>query len=319
VRKSNRLPFGGSSSRGGTITVIEARVHQSWARKAKLAFYITAIVVALLTMTIAADKFHPILAAFVGIAMGVTCGAVAWFIVRAWPVIRLLWWWTPEILLALAFVYGWTALARHTDLWLRLATVTALTGVPTLVRPIRRRIVVWAWCLIVRHRLRTCFAQFIIANQSGSLPFIFLARPTPVGERVLIYLRPGLSVNDLQERLDKMAVACHASQVTVTRSSTRTAGLVRIDTKRREVLTDTVDSPLVDMVTPTSPAPLRVVDSDPTALDLPDVTDPAARNGTRTPAQNTSNSTSRNGSRSAASARPVVAGVGGEDISDYID
>ena len=30
----------------------------------------------------------------------------------------------------------------------------------------------------------TCFAQFIISNQSGSRPLILWARPTPVGERV---------------------------------------------------------------------------------------------------------------------------------------
>ena len=56
-----------------------------------------------------------------------------------------------------------------------------------------RHIIAVAWCLIVRHRIRTCFAQFIISNQSGSLPLILWARPTPVGERVWVWLRTGLS------------------------------------------------------------------------------------------------------------------------------
>ena len=61
---------------------------------------------------IAADRIHPILALLLGFAIGTATGAVVWALVRIWPLIRLIWWWTPEISLALGIVYGWTALAR---------------------------------------------------------------------------------------------------------------------------------------------------------------------------------------------------------------
>ena len=135
----------------------------------------------------------------------------------------------------------------------------------------RRPIVALGWCFVVRHRLRTCFAQFIVANQSGSLPLILAARPTPVGERVWIYLRPGLSVNELQSRVDKIAVACHASTVIIDRASSRTAAFVRVDIKRRDVLGGLVGTPLATIH---SISPESLEDTQPAhlaALDLGDL------------------------------------------------
>ncbi len=312
MRNSNRRPLGRRSG-SGTITVIETSVHRSFARNALLAFYITALVVALLSMTVLADRMHPIVAAIVGSVIGAVLGALAWVLVRLWPVIRLLWWWLPEITLAVIAVYGWTALAHHTTLPLRLAVLVLVVGVPAAVPLIRRRVNAVAWCLIVRHRLRVCFAQFIIRNQSGTLPLILWARPTPVGERVWIYLRPGLSESDLQSDLEKIAVACHASSVLVERASDSNAAYLRIDIKRREVLTATVGSPLVGLVDPDTPAVARDAVEIPTALDLPDVTPdstwakPATGNGGK--------SATTNGAKPAAT--PTPAG-GDDDVSQWI-
>jgi len=310
-----RRPFGRTT---GTVTVIEARVHRSFARNAKLAFYLTTVVVGLLTATVTAEQLHPILALFAGIAAGIVCGAAAWALVRCWPVIRLLWWWTPEILLSVVVVYGWTILTHHTHPVVRFVVLVLVVGVPAAIGPIRRRILAWAWCVIVRHRLRVCFAEFIIANQSGTLPLILLARPTPVGERVWIYLRPGLSLPDLESRLDKIAVACHASAVTIDRASQSTAAYLRIDVKRRQVLDTTIDSPLVDLVDPDIPTPIRPVPDLPTALDLPDIGPDVSAGKTRP-----------NGhpARPTAPAAPVpaampaaVAAVAGpvDDVTDWI-
>src|SRR3712207_186907 len=131
-------------------------------------------------------------------------------------------------------------------MWVRFVVVGLFVGLPALSPPIRRRVIALGWCVIVRHRLRVCFAQFIIGNQSGSLPFILWARPTPVGERVWVYLRPGLSLADLQGRLEKIAVACHAKTCVVEHASDGNAAYLRFDIKRREVLHAAVDSPLVD-------------------------------------------------------------------------
>jgi hypothetical protein len=318
MSKPNRSPFGRKSS--GTVTVIEAKVHRSSARNARLVFVITALVVGLLSATVAADRWHPILAGIFGIALGAACGALAWVLVRVWPVIRLIWWWLPEIALAFGLVSGWIALARHTPLPVRLLVVALVVGVPAGIPMVRRRLVAVAWCVIVRHRLRVCFSQFIIANQSGSLPLILLARPTPVGERVWIYLRPGLSHADLLGRLDKMAVACHASSVLAERASDRTAGFLRVDVKRREVLTATVGSPLVDLVneadfdTPTSD---RVAVDVPTALDLPDVATTPIPAGK--PAPSPRSESGRKAPASSSAATPSVNGSGtAEDVSDWI-
>jgi hypothetical protein len=154
-----------------------------------------------------------------------------------------------------------------------------------------------------------------------------IARPTPVGERVWIYLRPGLSVNELQNRVDKIAVACHASTVIVDRASARTAALVRVDVKRREVLGALVNAPLAGMVTP---SPLYDTQrANFAALDLADIPVAEAKPG-RTAAPSP---------RPTPPAEPVPATVvpirpttaqgsvkkvpatvaAGEDLSDWID
>ncbi len=314
MSKSSSARLLGRSS--GSVTVIETKVHRSYARNARLAFVITAVVVGLLSATIAADQVHPILAALLGGLIGIATGAVVWTVVRVWPVLRLIWWWLPEIALATGLTYGWIALARNTSLPVRLAVVALVVGITAGIPAVRRRLVALAWCVIVRHRLRVCFAQFIRANASGSLPLILLARPTPVGERVWVYLRPGLSYADLNSRLDKIAVACHASAVVVEKASEKTAAFLRVDIKRREVLTATVDSPLPGLVDPATPTSTRTVGAVPTALDLPDVADipaqPAATTAVTKPAS------SKNGSKPATTAAAVVNGSGGEDISDWI-
>ncbi len=307
---------GSSSGRSGTVTVIETRVHRASARKAKVAFWVTLFIVGLLTMTVASSKMHPVLAMLLGTVLGIVLGGIAWFLVRIWPVIRLIWWWSLEVTLGLVVVYGWVALANHTTLPLRLIAVAALVGVPAALPWSRQRIVALAWCVIVRHRLRTCFAQFIVANQSGSLPLILWARPTAVGERVWIVLRPGLALPDLEARLDRIAVACWADRVVIDRASNSNAGFLRVDVTRRQVLTAQVGSPLPGMVDPEAPTTvLRTVGDVPTALDLHQVTDPAKKPGRD---NNTDAPTTRKPALVPVAPAPAVAGADGEDVTDWI-
>ncbi|SCF13586.1 hypothetical protein GA0070607_5972 [Micromonospora coriariae] len=304
-KSSPRRPFGRNT---GTVTVIEAKVHRSSARNARLAFILTAVIVGLLSAVVAASYIHPILAVFVGALIGVPTGGLAWVLVRIWPVLRLLWWWTPEIGLITLLGLGWVQLADHTPTLVTLLVVALVVGVPAAIPAIRRQVLAWTWCLVVRHRLRVCFAQFIIANQSGSLPLILWARPTPVGERVWVYLRPGLSIADLEGRLDRIAVACHASTALVERASDGNAAYLRFDIKRREVLTAQVNSPLVDVIHPDTPTADRPTPVIPTALDLPDVGAPTIT----LPVQKKP-ATTANGSKPAASSATDA-----EDVSDWI-
>ncbi|MDI6098187.1 hypothetical protein QLQ12_06165 [Actinoplanes sp. NEAU-A12] len=263
----------GFGRKSGTVTVIEQKVSRSSARNARIAFIITAIIVGLLAMSVASDQMHPILAGLLAAPIAFVAGALLWMLFRIWPVLRILWWWTPEIGAGLALVYGWITLANTTPAPVTFAIMAILAGVPAAVPAIRRRITALAWCFIVRHRLRVCFSQFIIANKSGSLPLILWARPTPVGERVWVYLRPGLSLSRLQKRLDEIAVTCHASSVLVELASdSKKAAYLRFDIKRREVLTAKVNSPLLSVIDTTNIPTASTAPTDvPTALDLPDV------------------------------------------------
>ena len=268
---SNRGMFGRGT---GTITVIEEPVMRSYRRKAKIVFYVTWVIIGVLAATVAASKWHPIPALLAGIAAGLIIGTVAGAIVAAWPVIRAIWWWTPETVIIGALVFGWIELAEHTTLLYRLAFMAVIVGVPAAVTPVRNRINALTWCLVTRHRVRTCFSEFIITNRTGSLPLILWAMPTPAGERVWIWLRPGLAIDDLLDRLDKIAVACWATAAVAEAASRSNAAFVRLDIKRRDVLTKTIPSPLLDMIQAGTPAAQRDPVDIPTALDLPEI--PAA-------------------------------------------
>ncbi len=289
MSKSTRRNLFGTSTRGQTVTVIEAPIARNQRRKAIVAFWVTALCVALIAGTVAAHYWHPILGGLFGIALGVVTGAVVFALMIAWPVIRIVWHWLPEIGIGLAVVYGWTWLMQSTPLWLSLALVVVLVGVPAAVAPVRHRVVSLAWCLIVRHRLRLCFAAFIATNRQGSLPLILPARPTPAGERVWVWLRPGLSLRDLEQdgQVQKLAVACWANEVRVIRASTKYAALIRVDITRREPLANKVVSPLPDYVPTTMPANAPVSPGmPPVGLDLPDVPDtPATTDTERRPSR----------------------------------
>jgi hypothetical protein len=285
VSKSTRRTTFGSSTRGQTVTVIEAPTRRSQRRKAIVAFWVTLMVVGLLGGTVASHYLHPILGGLLGLLGGLVLGAVVFALIVAWPVLRIIWHWLPEIVVALGVVYGWTWLMQATPLWLALVLVVVLVGVPALFRRVRHWVLAPVWCLIVRHRLRVCFAAFIATNRSGTLPLILLARPTPAGERVWIWLRPGLSVKDLEQegQVQKLAVACWANEVRVVRASRKRAALIRVEVTRREPLADTIVSPLPDFVpddmpanAPTSPA------VPPVGVNLADVPDPRATRATNT-------------------------------------
>ena len=182
-------------------------------RKAKIVFYVTWFIVTVLAATVAASKWHPVMALFAGLASGLSspppssgpsrgrvAGHPGHLVVdprnppgrEAWSSAGSSSPSTPP------WPTGWPSPSR-------------LPVSQPPLRPVRSRIHQALWCLVTRHRIRACFSEFIITNRTGSLPVILRARPTPVGERVWIWLRPGLSLDDLLDRLDKIAVACWAT------------------------------------------------------------------------------------------------------------
>jgi hypothetical protein len=223
---------------------------------------------------------YPILGGLLGIVAGVVLGLFLFALIVAWPVLRIIWHWFVEIGLGLAVVYGWLWLMTVTPLWLSLVTVVVGVGVPASLSRSRYWGAGILWCLIVRHRLRMLFAAFIATNREGTLPLILWARPTPAGERVWVWLRPGLSIKDLEQdgQVQKLAVACWANEVRVTRASRTRAALIRVDVTRRNTLANKVKSPLPDYVPADMPATVPVSPAGPpVGVNLADVPHPRTK------------------------------------------
>ena len=284
--------FGGAPV--GAVTIVETPVSQWYVRRARIAFLTVSVVSGLLTAVLLSVFVSLLWAATLGVVVGGVLGLVAGVLVRVWPVLRVLWWWSFEIAAVAVLTVGPSLLARLTTRWLALAAVLLVAAVCGLVGPVRRFLAAWSWCLVVRHRLRLCFAGIVRGSggvRPGSLPLVLWARPTPAGERVWLWLRPGLSLDDLEQdgKVAKIAVACWAGEVRVVRASQRFAALLRVDVARRDPLAGLVPSPLALLIdkwrnnnqadTPVSPA------VPPVGLDLADIPEPApeppARGGRR--------------------------------------
>ena len=313
--------FGGRRRRGAAdVNVIDPGLRRSVWRRAGIAFWVTAVPVAFVVCSVVSADHHMILALLAGTVAGFAAGVLVAAAVLVWPVVRVLWHWAPEITLAAGIPIGLQYAATY--VWPPYAVMAFAVLVGGLAAwPVSRRfITAWSWCVISRHRLRVCFSAFLAGNRDGSLPLILIARPTPVGERVWIWLRPGLSLSMLQDRVEQIAVTCWANEVTVTRASSKYAGFLRFDIKRRNTLTVTVDNPLVEGIPAdvpireaTAPVPVDV-----TALNLRDipaeaVTEPAAKPGGKKPAT---------ASRPESARKPAAAMAGAadaaDDISDWI-
>ncbi len=266
----------------GAITMIDTPVSLSYARKARVTFLAVAAGVATATAIVLSVFQHPVLAVMIGIAAGLVCGFVAAALVRVWPVLRVLWWWLTEVVLAALMVLTPSLAARQAGPVVALFLLGVLLAVGAGVASVRRRLAAWSWCVVVRHRLRLCFAEFVRAVSrlhAGRLPLILWARPTLAGERVWVWLRPGLDLADLEGKAGRIAVACWAKQVRVLAASERYAALIRVDVARRDPLSGRVDSPL-SLLIPALRNNKKVnvpvfAAVPPVGLDLADIEEPA--------------------------------------------
>jgi hypothetical protein len=266
--------------RVGTVAVVEAPVSQWYARKARITALMVGVGATAVTTAVLSVLCHLLQAVLLGVVTGVVCGVVTGVLVRVWPVLRVLWWWFFEITAATIGVGGPVALAHATSGWAALTAVLLVAVCCAAVGPVRRLLLAWWWCLVVRHRLRLCFAGIVRGAggvRPGSLPLILWARPTPAGERVWLWLRPGVDVADLDGKTGRIAVTCWAKQVRVVAASERFAALIRVDVARRDPLAVRIDSPLALLIpslrntnadVPVSPA------VPPVGLDLADIPEP---------------------------------------------
>lgn len=245
-----------------------------------------------------------------------------------------LWRWRIELLMTIILLVAWAVLAYDLPAtwptWsppvVLATTLTVIAGVPVSRRFVTRR----AWCVYSRHRVRKCFVQSRVMTHEGLLPLFMWTRPTPVGERLWLWLRPGLSGRDIDNVTDRIAAACWAASARVKVSSKR-AAVVSVDVIRRDPLTSTgqISSPLLDGVHPDHfdsdaeiiPLPHRSTVTPPSTVegsapgDVPSVDPvPTTRGGAT---KRTSTRTAPPVENTDSSAAGVV-GWSGKDVSDYV-
>ena len=235
-----------------------------------------------------------------------------------------------------------TRLGHTTALLLTTALILGVLVVPASRRYLSRR---W-WCMTTRHRMRACYLETRTMTHNGRPPYLLWSRPSPVGERVRVWLPAGLSVKDLEQVTTETAAACWAADVRITPTRSQ-AALVVVDVIRRDPLTgaaitpqvvsdidDTLDwsDPVVDGASDTDtvggntaadtggtivPLPSRTVLPPPALRDLPDTgtTGATSQNGSRTRTRKTP---APAGDTAGPPDEPPTTGFGGVDVSDYV-
>ncbi|TDW70596.1 hypothetical protein [Kribbella pratensis] len=249
---------------------------------------------------------------------------------QSWPVKLLLtvwrWRWELYVLAAIAYIViahgsAITGYFQSNPLWLNALLIVVLCGWIVTDNPARRFAMNRIWCVTTRHRLRACLIEMRVLNYSGNLPFILGCFATKTGQVVWLWMRPGQSVEDLDNKAESLASACWASKATIARSK-RNAAIVRIDIDRRDPLAKTIDSPLLE---DTSGVPEAAVADDAVMAFLtPDNTDSVPDEfTTERPAKTGTGETRTRTSKTKTTAavndsQTVILGANGEDVSDYV-
>ncbi|WP_157979915.1 hypothetical protein [Kribbella monticola] len=248
---------------------------------------------------------------------------------QTWPLLVLLtiWRWRWELACLTGLLYVWHS--HYTSI--RVFFTDTLPGWVAVVfllgtlywliadTPVRRFLRNRVWCVITRHRVRACLVETRILNYSGNLPFIVGCFSTRTGQVVWIWMRPGLSIEKLENHSETLASACWARSVLIARSR-RNAALVRIDIDRRDPLAKkTILSPLLHN---TSGMPEAAVADDAVlAFISPDdaTADSPSQQPAKTPAAGeTRTRTSKTKTSAAVNDNAGVVLVNGEDVSDYV-
>jgi hypothetical protein len=130
-------------------------------------------------------------------------------------------------LAAVGIQWGWFGLVALTTSLTALLISTACLW-PQGWRFVRARI----WCIITPHRIRAGCVQAWIHTRSGKLPIIVATTSQPFGERVYLWCRAGLSINDFVAARENLAAACWADDIRVSRDPGY-AHLITLDVIRR--------------------------------------------------------------------------------------
>lgn len=152
----------------------------------------------------------------------------------------------PELLGLAVLVWLWSTVAGAVGRGWAAVVFVAAAVVLVAVPWSRRVLLVVAGCLVTQTRLRTGLIELRLTTHAGRLPLVLWLAPTPVGERVWLWCRAGVSPEDFADETDGLRSACFAREVRVTRDR-RWSSLVVLDVVRRDPLAAgrPVASPLV--------------------------------------------------------------------------
>jgi hypothetical protein len=157
----------------------------------------------------------------------------------------LCWRWRTELAYLAILAVSLVWLADRFGYLLAVLLLAAIVGSGCCMPPVRQ-LLLRRWCrLKTRHGMLAVFRHTRLYNRAARFPLILRIACTPVGERVTVWLRPGLSAEHLEDRIEQFAAACWARDVRVSRSA-RFAQVVTIDVVRRDPLAATavIASPL---------------------------------------------------------------------------
>lgn len=152
-----------------------------------------------------------------------------------------------ELVGFLTALWVWRLLAGVVGGWPSALLLAAVCGLLVWWRRSRRVLSALAGVVVTRHRVQTALAELRLTTRAGRPPLELWIGPTPVGERVWLWCRAGISAEDLADEADHLRSACVAREVRIARDP-RWASLVRLDVIRRDPLgtARTVTSPLAD-------------------------------------------------------------------------
>jgi hypothetical protein len=140
------------------------------------------------------------------------------------------WRYRYELTAAAGLAAPWIALNTAAAATLMAGLAAALT-VTACSRRGRRLLAARLWCIVTPHRIRSACAHAWIHSRYGKLPVILVTRRQPLGERVYLWCRAGISAADFSSARQLLTAACMATDVQVSRHS-RYAHLVALDVIR---------------------------------------------------------------------------------------
>jgi hypothetical protein len=159
--------------------------------------------------------------------------------------------WRTELGLLVAVVTVHSGLSRllpaSVDARWRWAVTAAVCAGLLCCPPVRRLVLGRLACARTRRLILVGCKQTRVANAAGQLPLVRSCRSTPVGQRLVLAMRPGQSAELLEARIEELRAAAKARDVQVARDPAR-ADLVAVEVIRRDPLTGTppLSSPLLD-------------------------------------------------------------------------